>query len=85
MSNTPGSILAAAITRLNDRIDALPTLREATVSLASPLSVRFDTDTSNTQVKGTLVPSPAVGARVLTIKLKHYVWILGVNYINGSE
>lgn len=78
MSNeTPWSTLAAGLTRLNDRIDALPSVREATITAISPLAVRFDTDTEDTVVYGTLESTLAVGYRVLTIKLRHYVWILG--------
>ncbi len=81
MARSPWETLAAAVTRLSDRMDALPTVREATVAAASPLAVKFDTDTTSTLVHGTLVASPPVGSRVLTLKLRHYVWILGVNYI----
>lgn len=78
MSDTPWSVLAAAVTRLGDRIDALPSIREATISTVSPLAVRFDTDTIDTLVQGSLASSVAVGYRVLTLKLRHYIWILGV-------
>ena len=77
MSDTPGAILAAAITRLNDRIDALPTIREASVAAVNPLAVQFDTDTSPTLAHGSLASSVSVGTRVLTLKLRHYIWVLG--------
>lgn len=75
--DTPWATLAAAITRLNDRIDALPSVREATVTAVNPPAVRFDTDTADTVIYGTLESTLAVGYRVLTLKLRHYVWILG--------
>lgn len=75
--NTPWEIVQASITRLTDRVDALPSVREATVSAASPLAVLFDTDTDDTLAYGTLVPGLAPGDRVLTLKLRHYVWVLG--------
>lgn len=79
MSNeTPWSTLAAGLTRLSDRLDALPSIREATVSSMSPLAVRFDTDTVDTLIQGSLTASVAVGDRALTLKLRHYVWIVGV-------
>lgn len=77
MTDTPWSTLAAAITRLNDRIDALPSIREATVTAASPLAVTFDTDTTATLAHGTLAAGLVAGDRVLTLKLRHYVWALG--------
>lgn len=75
--NTPWDVLASKITRLGDRIDAQPVVREATVYVANPLAVRFDTDTANTTVQGSLAGGLGVGERVLTIKLRHYVWVLG--------
>lgn len=75
--DTPWAALAAGITRLSDRIDALPSIREATVSSMSPLAVRFDTDTIDTLVQGSIASSVALGDRVLTLKLRHYIWILG--------
>lgn len=77
MTDTPWSTLAAAITRLNDRIDAMPSVREATVASDDPVAVMFDTDTAQTLVQGSLVGGLAVGARVLTLRLRHYVWVLG--------
>lgn len=75
--NTPWDVLSSAITRLGDRIDAQPVVREATVYVANPLAVRFDTDTVNTTVQGSLAGGLGVGERVLTLKLRHYVWVLG--------
>lgn len=75
---TPWEALAGAITRLNDRFDGLPSFREATVSSLSPLSVQFDTDTDGTIVQGTLASGVATGYRVMTMKLRHYVWIIGI-------
>lgn len=82
--NDPWSILASRLTRLADRVDALPTVREATVAALSPLAVRFDTDQADTLVQGSLVAGPAVGQRVLTLKLRHYVWVLGVKGGGGT-
>jgi hypothetical protein len=42
------------------------------------LSVLFDTDTIPTLVYGTLVTGLQAGNRVLTIKLRHYVWVIGM-------
>lgn len=78
MNDTPWSLLSAKITKLSDRIDRGVSVREATVSLTSPLSVQFDTDSNNIRVHGTLQSSLRAGDRVLTLKLSHYVWILGV-------
>ena len=75
--NTPWEILSGAITRLGDRVDALPTFREATVSQVTPLAVRFDTDTLSTVCQGTLAGGLVLDERVLTMKLRHYVWVVG--------
>lgn len=77
MSDTPWGVLAAGLTRLNDRIDALPTIREASVAAVNPLAVQFDTDTAPTLVQGSLASSVSVGTRVLALKLRHYIWVLG--------
>lgn len=84
MANTPWDILAAGLTRLSDRVDALPTVREATVASSEPLAIRFDTDTTDVTPAGSLVPAPAVGARILTLKLRHYIWVLGVNHLSNT-
>lgn len=76
--NTPWETLSVQLRRLTDRVDALPQIREATVSVASPISVRFDTDTADTTVYGSLVAGLIPGDRVLTIKLRHYVWVVGM-------
>lgn len=73
----PWDVLARQLTRLGDRIDALPSVREATVTGLSPLEVRFDTDTTGTVVFGTLTSGLTIGARVLTVRLARYVWVLG--------
>lgn len=78
MAGTPWDILAAGLTRLSDRVDAMPTVREASVTASDPLAIRFDTDTADITPAGSLVSAPAVGARVLTLKLRHYVWVLGI-------
>jgi hypothetical protein len=72
---TPWEALSAAITRLNDRVDGLPAVREATITSISPLQVQFDTDSSPVTARGgsTFL---SVGSRVLTIKLRHYVWVV---------
>lgn len=75
--NEPWDTLAKAITRLGDRIDALPGIREATVTATSPLEVTFDTDTLGTLVFGSLVSWLEPGDRVLTLRLARYVWVLG--------
>lgn len=75
MRNSPWTTLAAGLKKVSDRIDAQPTVREAT--LVSDSEVRFDIDSQNTTVHGTLAPGLPAGTRVLTITLKHYVWILG--------
>ena len=77
MADTPWGTLAAAITRLTDRVDAMPTVREASVMASNPLAIRFDTDTTDIIPEGSLISSPAVGTRVLTLKLRHFVWVLG--------
>lgn len=76
-TDSPWATLAAAITRLTDRVDMLPTVREATIADDSPLSVLFDTDTVPVNVYGSLAGGLKAGDRVLTLKLRHYVWILG--------
>ena len=78
MNNNPWDVLAASITRLKDKVDAYPSVREATMHGVAPLSVMFDTDTQPTSVHGSLASNPVVGDRVLTLKLSHYVWILGI-------
>ena len=77
MTDTPWSILNARITRVIDRLDALPTFREATVAATSPLAVRFDTDTSDTLVFATLVSGLAAGDRVLTLRFGRLPWVIG--------
>lgn len=74
---SPWDTVMGAVTRLADRVDGLPTVREARVMTLSPLAVRFDTDDVNTLAHGTLEGSVGVGDRVLTLKLRHYVWVLG--------
>ena len=77
MTDTPWSIINARITRLVDRVDALPTFREATVAATSPLSVRFDTDSADTLVFATLVSGLVAGDRVLTLRFGRLPWVLG--------
>lgn len=69
--------LQVSIQKLKDQVDALPSIREATISAVSPLTVRYDTDTTGTVVHGTLVGSLGIGNRVLTLRLARYVWVLG--------
>jgi len=78
MNESPWSVVQASITRLNDKVSALPSVREATVAAAVPLSVMFDTDTVPTLVYGTLVAGLQPGNRVLTIRLRHYIWVVGL-------
>ena len=73
----PWTILRRDITRLSDRVNALPSIREATVTTASPLRVTFDTDTASTIVYATTIAGLAAGDRVLTVRLRRYVWIIG--------
>lgn len=77
---TPSVKLSKAITRLSDKVDALPNIREASVHsvTGNTVQVMFDTDTAPTVVHGTLLKDPTPGARVLTLTLRHYVWVLGV-------
>lgn len=73
---TPWDSIAAGLTRLTDRVDALPSVREATVTGFDPVMVQFDTDSVPVKATGGLsVPN---GTRVLTLKLRHYIWIIGV-------
>lgn len=74
---------AKQITRLSDRIDVLPSVREASVTGLSPLTVTFDTDTTGTVVFGTLAAGLREGDRVLTVRLARYVWVLGAR--NGGD
>lgn len=69
--------LVAAITRLTDQVNAFPKFREATVKSLSPVSVRFDTDSFNVRVQGSLTGDLAVDSRVMTMQLRNYIWILG--------
>lgn len=73
----PWNVIAAMVRRLADRVDALPAIREATVTSVSPIAVRFDTDTVGVAVQGTLAGSLSVGDRVLTVRLARYIWLLG--------
>lgn len=65
------------VQKLKDQVDALPSIREATVASSDPLAVRFDTDTVSVQAFASLVGVLAVGERVLTLRLSRYVWVLG--------
>ena len=73
----PWTVLQKQITRLSDRINALPSIREATVTTASPLRVTFDTDTASTLVYATTTSGLVAGDRVLTVRLRRYVWVIG--------
>lgn len=75
MSTTPWAALTAAIRKLADKVDAMPTVREAT--LVSDYAVRFDIDTQDTLLHGNLAKGMPPGTRVLTLTLRHYVWVLG--------
>lgn len=79
MTTTPWEALAAAITRLNDKFGQVPEVREATVMAVGPATVLFDTDTEPTLVHRSLEDTLIIGSRVLTMKLRHYVWILGAS------
>lgn len=73
---SPWNALTASIKKLADRLDAQPVVREAT--LMSSTAVRFDIDTVNTLIHGNLAGGAPVGSRVLTLTLRHYIWVLGV-------
>lgn len=75
--NEPWHVVVQMVQRLRDAVDALPSIREATIAGVAPLAVRYDTDTASTAVHGTLAGSLAVGDRVLTVRLSRYVWVLG--------
>lgn len=75
---TPWEVLSVAVTRLSDRVNDLPRFREATVVTSSPLMVLFDTDSSPTAISRSLVAYTAAGNRVLTLRIKHYLWVIGV-------
>lgn len=79
-ARTPWEVLAASLTRLSDRVDAKPEVREATVATNSTdLTVLFDTDTVPTRVTGSLASGLLnAGDRVMTLKLRHYIWIIGL-------
>lgn len=76
MATTPWATLTDSIKKLSDRLDAIPVFREATAQSAT--AVRFDTDTVDTTVQGSLVRGILSGDRVLTVKIRHYVWVIGV-------
>lgn len=73
----PWVVVAGMVRRLKDQVDALPSIREASVTATVPLTVRYDTDTVGTVVYGALSGSLAVGDRVLTVRISRYVWVLG--------
>lgn len=75
---TPWDSLAKEITALKDVQDGNPVAREATVFATAPLSLLFDTDTEPTLAYGSLVAGLLPGDRVLTLQLRHYVWVLGM-------
>lgn len=74
---SPWDAVMKQVTRLADRLDASPEFREATLTSKSSPAVRFDTDIFPTLVKGILSPTVQVNQRVLTMKIRHYVWVLG--------
>jgi len=76
MSATPWETLAAAVERLARRFDGVPVVREAT--WVSDTAIRFDIDSADTLIHGSLVAGVTPGARVLTLTLRHYIWVLGV-------
>lgn len=79
----PWTVLQERITRLSDRIDAVPSIREASVTGVAPLTVQFDTDDTGIETYGSLARTFVVGDRVLTLRLARYVWVLGVK--NGRR
>lgn len=77
IEETPWDALAGAVSKLGDKLDGVASIREATVTSLNPVTVQFDTDTTSVSVTGAL-QNLTVGKRVLTVRLKHYVWVLGV-------
>lgn len=75
--NSPWEMVTAEIRKLADRLDGQPTFREATVAQLAPLEVLFDTDTEPTTVARTLAPTLKLGDRVLTMRIRHYLWVIG--------
>jgi len=76
MTTNPWDAVMSAVTKLADRVDTLPTVREATCTSISPYAILFDTDTVPTLANGTLA-HVEVGDRVLVLRLSRYLWILG--------
>ena len=77
MSKQPWDVIQARITRLQDQVRALPSIREATVIDDDPLTIRFDTDTTGTVPYATTIPSLTTEDRVLAVRLRHYIWVIG--------
>lgn len=74
--NSPWDHLTVQLRRLSARVDKMPNVREAT--MVSDNAVRFDIDSHDTMIHGSLVANVEPGSRVLTLTLKHYIWVLGV-------
>lgn len=72
----PWKAVVESMGRLSEKVDETPVFREAT--LVSQGVVRFDIDSEDTEVHASLAGSAAVGSRVLTVMVKHYIWVLGV-------
>lgn len=77
MNQSPWVLVMGKLQALKDRVDALPSIREATVTSSAPLRVRFDTDTAAVDAHASLVAALSSGERVLTLRLARYVWVLG--------
>ena len=73
----PWDVLGRRIQTVADRIDALPSIRQATITSVTPLQVTYDTDDDPVDVYGSLASQLAAGDRVLTVRLTRYVWVLG--------
>lgn len=77
MNPSPWVLVMGKLQKLKDQVDGLPSIREATVAGGSPLTVRFDTDTAAMAVYATTTAGLAPGDRVLTIRLRRYIWVIG--------
>lgn len=77
MSNSPYDVLNRAMSKLADKVAQMIEVREATVKSSSPLTILFDTDSEPTPAYSSLVHGLQPGDRVLTLKLRLYVWVLG--------
>lgn len=73
----PWNPVLAKVQKLRDVVDALPSIREATVTSTFPVAVRFDTDEASVDAYASIAPRLSIGDRVLTVRLARYLWVLG--------